>query len=79
MCWGGCPKHRFATSPYGEPGLHYMCGGYKTFFMHIRKYLRPITQLLQNNLPASMIMQAFDGPLVISLGGDRTASKEQSL
>jgi len=78
MCWGGCPKHRFATSPYGEPGLHYLCAGYKKFFMHIRKYLRPITQLLEHGLPASMVMQAFDRPLVITLKGDRTVSKEQS-
>jgi uncharacterized protein len=79
MCWGGCPKHRFATSPYGEPGLHYLCAGYKKFFMHVRKYLRPIAQLLEHGLPASMIMRAFDGPLVIALGGDRTASKEQGI
>jgi uncharacterized protein len=77
MCWGGCPKHRFATSPYDEPGLHYLCAGYKKFFMHIRKYLRPIAQLLQHGLPASMIMQAFDGPLVITLGSGNAASKEQ--
>jgi uncharacterized protein len=67
LCWGGCPKHRFATSPYGEPGLHYLCAGYRKFFMHVRKYLRPITQLLQHDLPASLIMQAFQGPLVIPL------------
>jgi uncharacterized protein len=78
MCWGGCPKHRFATSPYGEPGLHYLCAGYKKFFMHIRKYLRPITQLLDHGLPASMIMQAFSGPLVIPLRGGAAASKEQT-
>ena len=79
MCWGGCPKHRFATSPYGEPGLHYLCAGYKKFFMHIRKYLRPITQLLDHGLPASVIMQAFDGPLVIPLGGGMPSSQEQSI
>jgi hypothetical protein len=56
--------------------------------MHIRKYLRPIAHLLEHGLPASMIMQAFDGPLVIPLNGPRhgdpttfredpTASKEQ--
>ena len=76
MCWGGCPKHRFVTSPYGEPGLHYLCSGYKKFFMHIRKYLRPITQLLQHDLPASLVMQAFKGPLVIPLAGVRAESKE---
>jgi uncharacterized protein len=64
-CWGGCPKHRFATSPYDEPGLHYLCAGYRKFFVHIRKYLRAMTQLLANGLPASYIMKAIDAPLVI--------------
>ena len=76
MCWGGCPKHRFATSPYGEPGLHYLCAGYKKFFTHIRKYLRPITQLLQHDLPASLVMQAFHGPLVIPLAGATATATE---
>lgn len=67
MCWGGCPKHRFATSLYGEPGLHYLCAGYKKFFTHIRKYLRPMTQLLEHGLSPSLIMKAFDGPLVVPL------------
>jgi serine-type anaerobic sulfatase-maturating enzyme len=65
-CWGGCPKHRFATSPHGEPGLHYLCAGYKKFFRHSRKYLRAMTTLLENGLPVSYVMQAVDGPLIIS-------------
>jgi len=66
-CQGGCPKHRFAVTYYNEPGLHYLCEGYKKFFLHIRKYLRAMTQLLENGLPASYIMDAVKGPLVIKM------------
>jgi uncharacterized protein len=64
-CQGGYPKHRFVTSYCDEPGLHYLCEGYKKFFLHIRKYCHAITQLLENGLPASQIMDAMKGPLVI--------------
>ena len=64
-CRGGCPKHRFTQTYYNEPGLHYLCAGYKKFFLHIRKYLKVITQLLENGLPASYVMDAVKGPLVI--------------
>ncbi len=74
-CWGGCPKHRFALAPDGEPGLHYLCVGYKKFFRHIRKYLRAMTTLIENDLPAAMVMQAIDTPLIIArpprAGGQR--------
>src|SRR5512139_1222758 len=66
-CNGGCLKHRFEMSPYNEPGLHYLCAGYKKFFLHIRKYLRAMTQLLENGLPVSYVMDAVKGPLVIKL------------
>jgi uncharacterized protein len=72
-CWGGCPKHRFALSADGEVGLHYLCAGYKKFFRHIRKYLRAMSQLLQNDLPAAHIMQAINGPLVIATAQSRNA------
>lgn len=64
-CWGGCPKYRFVRSPQGEPGLHYMCAGYKTFFMHIRKYLNAMTKLLEHGLPASRIMEAVNNRILI--------------
>ncbi len=66
-CQGGCPKHRFAKTYYGEPGLHYLCPGYRKFFLHIRKYLRVMTQLIEHGLPASHVMDAINGPLVIKL------------
>ena len=33
--------------------------------MHIRKYLRAMATLLEHGLPASRVMDAIDGPLVI--------------
>jgi uncharacterized protein len=66
-CHGGCPKHRFGTTYYDEPGLQYLCAGYKKFFLHIRRYLRAMATLLENGLPASRVMEAIKGPLVIRL------------
>lgn len=71
-CWGGCPKHRFNKSYRGESAQYYLCQGNKKFFTYIRKYLHAITQLLENGLPASMIMKAIDGPLVI----DKTRNRQ---
>lgn len=62
---GGCPKHRFLATCDDEPGLNYLCGGYGKFFRHSRKYLRVFRQLLENGLPASLVMDAIKGPLVI--------------
>ncbi len=67
-CRGGCPKHRFMETCHSEPGLHYLCPGYKKFFRHIRKYLRVMTTLLENGLPPSYVMDALKGPLVIKRG-----------
>ncbi len=66
-CRGGCPKHRFVRTCYDEPGLHYLCEGYKEFFLHIQKYMKAMTTLLENGLPASYVMEAVKGPLVIKL------------
>ncbi len=67
-CRGGCPKHRFAQTYHDEPGLHYLCAGYRKFFLHIRKYLHVMTQLLEHGQPVSLIMEALKGPLVITKG-----------
>jgi uncharacterized protein len=64
-CQGGCPKHRFSATYSDEPGLHYLCEGYKKFFMHIRKYCHAMTQLMEHGLPPSRVMDAIDRPLVI--------------
>jgi uncharacterized protein len=46
-CHGGCPKDRFATTPDGEPGLHYLCPSYKAFFHHIRPAMDAMCDLLR--------------------------------
>ncbi|NLC70581.1 MAG: anaerobic sulfatase maturase [Desulfuromonadaceae bacterium] len=73
-CQGGCPKHRFAQSHYNEPGLHYLCASYKRFFLHIRKYLQAMTSLLEHGYPASQVMEAVKGPLVIRQQGPTAIS-----
>ncbi len=69
MCNGGCPKHRYLTLS-GEYENR-LCEGYSYFFRNIEKYLHAMTQLLANGYPASHIMQALDGPLILTSSNKR--------
>ena len=51
-CNGGCPKDRFATAPTGEPGLHYLCAGYKLFFGHVSQPMSVMADLLRSGKEA---------------------------
>ena len=55
-CNGECPKHRFIRTPDGEPGLNYLCAGYKLFFNHIDPYMRFMAhELEQQRAPANVM------------------------
>jgi uncharacterized protein len=43
-CNGGCPKHRFARTADGEPGLNFLCAGYRRFYAHIAPTLERLAQ-----------------------------------
>jgi uncharacterized protein len=55
-CNGECPKNRFTTTPDGEPGLNYLCAGYKQFFHHADRPLRMLVDVLRSGRPAGTVM-----------------------
>jgi uncharacterized protein len=44
MCNGECPKNRFINSPSGEPGLNYLCAGYKMLFSHCKPFVEAVAK-----------------------------------
>ncbi len=55
-CHGGCPKDRFILTPDGEPGLNYLCSGYKQFFHHISEAMDFMAGELRRNRPPANVM-----------------------
>jgi uncharacterized protein len=58
-CNGGCPKDRFISTPDGEPGLNYLCAGYKKFFQHVEKPMRMMAGLLEAKRAPAEIMRMY--------------------
>jgi len=56
-CFGECPRNRFISTPDGEPGLNYLCAGYKQFFKHIDAPMRTMASLIRQGRYADEIMQ----------------------
>jgi uncharacterized protein len=61
ICNGECPKNRFKRTPEGQPGLNYLCEGYKAFFKHSDKFMRIMAGLIRANRPASEVMAIVAG------------------
>jgi uncharacterized protein len=58
-CNGGCPKDRFIRTPDGEPGLHYLCAGYRRFFRHIDEPMRVMADLLRRGEDATGVREWY--------------------
>jgi uncharacterized protein len=57
VCNGGCPKDRFISTPDGEPGLNYLCAGYRSFFTHIGAPMRFMANELSHQRPPANLMR----------------------
>jgi uncharacterized protein len=54
-CNGECPKNRFIATPDGEPGLNYLCAGYKAYFTHIDEPMRIMADLVRGGRVAAEV------------------------
>jgi uncharacterized protein len=58
-CQGECPKNRFLATSTGEPGLNYLCKGWKAFFHHIDFPMKLMAGLIRQGYPASEVMRVI--------------------
>ena len=54
-CNGECPKNRFAFTADGEPGLNYLCAGYKRYFRHVAPYMEFMKRELEAGRPPANV------------------------
>lgn len=59
LCYGECPKNRFAKTADGEPGLNYLCEGYRRFFQHAAPYMDYMARQLSQQQPPANVMDAI--------------------
>ena len=59
-CHGECPKNRFIPAPGGEPGLNYLCAGFKEFFHHVGFPMKLMAGLMRRGRDAREVMPLLD-------------------
>ena len=57
VCNGECPKNRFVETPSGDPGLNYLCEGYRAFFNHIDPWMKKMATEFKANRPVANVMK----------------------
>jgi uncharacterized protein len=59
-CHGECPKNRFIETPDGDPGLNYLCTGFKAFFHHVDFPMKIMAGLLRRGHEAKEVMSVLE-------------------
>ncbi len=56
LCHGECPKNRISFTPDGDPGLNYLCPGFKAFYRHTEPYFAFMAAELMAERPPANVM-----------------------
>ncbi|MCM1293372.1 MAG: anaerobic sulfatase-maturation protein [Bacteroides sp.] len=59
ICNGECPKNRFAVTADGQPGLNYLCSGYRRYFEHVAPYMDFMAAELKAQRAPANVMSLF--------------------
>lgn len=57
LCNGECPKNRIISAAGGEPGLNYLCPGFKKFYRYSLPYFEFMANELNHQRPPSNVMK----------------------
>ncbi len=60
-CNGECPRNRFALDSDGNPGLNYLCEGYRMFFEHVRPAMDVMAAALRERRSPADAIREFRG------------------
>jgi uncharacterized protein len=71
-CNGGCPKDRILSTPDGEPGLNYLCEGYRAFFNHVDEPMRQMAAALRRGEDARVVMARYRALALVRTGRNAT-------
>jgi uncharacterized protein len=56
LCNGECPKNRIINTSTGEPGLNYLCTGFKMYYRHVKPYMEFMANELHFQRPPANVM-----------------------
>lgn len=59
ICNGGCPKDRLLKTPDHEPGLNYLCAGYRAFFNYVDQPMKWMAANLRMERAPAEIMKGM--------------------
>jgi uncharacterized protein len=77
ICNGECPKNRFIETSEGEPGLNYLCEGYKAFFEHADRPMRIMADLIGRGRLAGEVMKIMTNKRKVSENGSMKPGRNE--